>query len=318
MIMPNESAQAACRQSSHALMASPVRLPAAIRPNASCKVLIVDSNEITTQILATTLEIAGYAAIVSDPLHAESALRASRVDLVLQSLSIKEMRYWELAEFLHQIMRIPIVGYASLLPAETRAAQRQGFAGFLNKPFAPSHLARTLPFYLWNKACPQLPAPASGSFESRETATLRATLPERSSRLGSVLVVEDNPFQLQRLSEAFADAGFTVTRARHGIEALEKLGRSKPDLMVSDTLMTGCDGFELCLTIRRLPSMSDLPVLLTPATPSDAVDEAVAHAIGVDAYISRSRGLERLVDAARLLTSLPRNSHGQQLSTAND
>jgi CheY-like chemotaxis protein len=279
------------------------------RQAAVCNVLIVDANEISSLVLTTTLEAAGYGAATAINLDAaEKTLLNSRPDLILQSLSVSGLNYRQMAARFRRIAAIPIVGYACVLPPETRGDEKLGFAGFLTKPFAPAHLVRALPFYLWNKACPRPPEATTSSTVDRDTISLRATLPDPGIEQGNVLVVEDNLFQRERLGEALTNVGFSVTLARHGIEALEKLGRFKPDLIVSDTLMTGCDGFELCLAVRRFARTKDLPLLITPPNPCDALDETVAHALGADAYLSRAGGLDRVVDGARVLIGMSRRS----------
>jgi CheY-like chemotaxis protein len=281
---------------------------------ALCSILIVDGNEISRDILGITLEQAGYAApLVATTAEAEAAVEYGRPDLILQSLMLPDANWWELAARLPRIANIPILGYACVLPVEARGNSKHGFAGFLTKPFAPAYLVRSLPFYLWNKPLPEA-QPASRSESSVDTLTLRATLPDSSGRSERVLIVEDNEFQRKRLHEPFTRGGFQVTAARHGIEALEKLGRARPDVLVSDTLMTGCDGFELCLAVRRLGAMKNLPVVLTTPNRIDPIDERVALAIGADAYISRTNGFDRLVDSARLVAQLADKSQPARLA----
>ncbi len=283
-----------------------------VRQEPGCCVLIVDPNEISRHVMAITLETAGYAAaIAGKAAEAQHAVLAAKPDLVLMSLVLEDADAWELAARFRQASAVPIVGYACLLPAQTRGDGKNGFTGFLTKPFAPVHLVRSLPFYLWNKPVPrpqnaQQPSPASW-----ETLTQHATWPDQGAGGENVLIVEDNQFQRERLSDAFANAGFSVTPARHGIEALEKLSKEKPNLVVSDTLMTGCDGFELCLAVRRLAAMKNLLFILTPPTQADPLEETVAHAIGADAYVSRAGGLERLIDTARLLLRVGAGARGE-------
>lgn len=130
------------------------RLPAAFKP--ACSVLIVDPNEVSREILATTLEAAGYGAITTGTAaDAEDLLRHARPDLVLQSLVLTDANWWDIAFRMPRSRAVPIVGYACVLPVEAKGNDKHGFAGFLTKPFAPAYLVRSLPFYLWNKPIPQ-------------------------------------------------------------------------------------------------------------------------------------------------------------------
>jgi CheY-like chemotaxis protein len=281
---------------------------------APCSILIVDANEVSRDILAATLEQAGYEApVVGTAADAENAVRYGRPDLILQSLTLPDARWWDLPARLPRSANIPILGYACVLPAEARGNYKHGFAGFLTKPFAPAYLVRSLPFYLWNKPVPEL-APLAPAAANSETVASKATVAEPARGRESVLIVEDNEFQRERLHEAFLLGEFQVAMARHGIDALEKLGKNRPDVVVSDTLMTGCDGFELCLAMRRLEALKRLPVVLTPPNQVDPIDERVARAVGADAYIGRTGGFDRLLDAARTLARLAGRADAPRLA----
>jgi CheY-like chemotaxis protein len=281
----------------------------------SCSVLIVDPNEVSRDILAITLEQAGYATpVVGTIADAEAAVRYGRPDLVMQSLTLSDGNWWELAARLPRLGNVPILGYSCVMPIEARGSFKHGFAGFLTKPFAPAYLVRSLPFYLFNKPIPEA-APPQLSASSLDTLKGQATIQDHPGQKERVLIAEDNEFQRERLQKAFVQAGFEVTVARHGIEALEKLAKSRPDVLVSDTLMTGCDGFELCLAVRRLASLKNLPIILTAPNHVDPIDERVALALGADAYVGRSNGFERLIEGARLAAKLSRSNQPARLSS---
>ena len=160
--MQTEYAQPLFKRPGRGLVPHHALLADAVRQKTVCSVLIVDANEIASQVLATTLAAAGYGVTAaSDPWTGERALFDLKPDLILQSLTLPGSDCWELAARFRRISSIPIVGYAGVLPPETRGDQKLGFAGFLTKPFAPAHLVRSLPFYLWNKACPRPPGSRS-------------------------------------------------------------------------------------------------------------------------------------------------------------
>jgi CheY-like chemotaxis protein len=287
-----------------------------LRSEAGCNILILDPNDISRQVIAITLETAGYGVLALDNARAaEKSLQRSKPDLILMSLVLADANCWELAARIRRHSTVPIVGYAGVLPPETRGEFKRGFTGFLTRPFTPAHLVRSLPFYLWNKPVP--PPIAEGTLRpsSWETLNLQGTQPNEESDGASVLLVDDNQFQRERLSEAFATAGFSVSLARHGIEALEKLNLNRPTLIVSDTLMTGCDGFELCLAVHKLAALQDVRFLLTPPNQGDALDELVALALGADAYISRAGGFEQLINAAQQLSRTPTSLLAAEMAT---
>jgi CheY-like chemotaxis protein len=298
------SAQAAPGSGSLVPIASPAD---SLKPRTPSRILVIDANALSRHVIATSLAIAGYQVEQAENANSARALAAKTPDLILQNAMMPGLDCWGLLASLRQVTRATVVGYAGIAPSTHKAGgQRHGFAGFLTKPFAPSHLIRSLPLYLWQKQSAGLVPAVAKPSTIVETLSSQATLDEENGRSGRVLIVEDNACQRQQAQEAFAAAGFQVEQARHGIEALERLGRSVPDLVVTDTLMTGCDGFELCLTIRNLPGLSTLPVVLTPSALCDPFDRQVALALGADDYISRREGLEPLLQAACGALARPR------------
>src|SRR3982750_3885538 len=62
---------------------------------------------------------------------------------------------------------------------------------------------------------------------------------------GTILVVDDSPLATKIMSTLFTREGYDVLTAGSGEEALEHLGRVTPDLVVTDIMMPGIDGYEL-------------------------------------------------------------------------
>jgi len=81
--------------------------------------------------------------------------------------------------------------------------------------------------------------------------------PQRSAHL-RVLVVEDDPASLEMFRNAIASWSLPVdcTSMTSAMEALIDIGNIKPDVLVTDLLMPGVDGFEL---LRALHAITDCP-----------------------------------------------------------
>ena len=83
---------------------------------------------------------------------------------------------------------------------------------------------------------------------------------------GRVLVVDDEPINLQVLENVLTVAGFGVTQAHDGRQCLKILAEvAKPDLILLDVMMPGMSGFEVTQRIRQQYSANDLPILLVTA-----------------------------------------------------
>lgn len=101
----------------------------------------------------------------------------------------------------------------------------------------------------------------------------------------SVLVVEDHPDMLNYIAENL-NRHFTVITAANGIEALEKIGRQVPDMIVSDLMMPGMDGMALLRHIRDHKNISHIPFILLTARADDE-GRLAGYQMKADAYITK-------------------------------
>jgi putative two-component system response regulator len=80
-----------------------------------------------------------------------------------------------------------------------------------------------------------------------------------------ILVVDDNPNVALLLRELLAAEGYLVETAGDGIEALERVAASVPDLILLDLDMPRLDGFEVCRQIKSSPATRFIPVVIVTA-----------------------------------------------------
>jgi signal transduction histidine kinase/DNA-binding response OmpR family regulator len=86
-----------------------------------------------------------------------------------------------------------------------------------------------------------------------------------------ILIVEDSPTQALRLEQLMLGGGLSVRVAASAVEALALADENPPAVVVSDILMPGMDGYELCRRIRASTKLAHIPVILltTLADPED-------------------------------------------------
>ncbi len=119
-------------------------------------------------------------------------------------------------------------------------------------------------------------------------------------KIPNILLVDDDPLNVQALARTLGGAGFATTRALDGVEALECLETETFDAVVSDVLMPRMNGLQLVRRIRR--RFPDLPVILMSGLISDEVCDAIAG-LGAAALFQKPVSRAALI---LLLRSLPR------------
>ncbi|HIK37036.1 MAG: response regulator [Geminocystis sp.] len=116
--------------------------------------------------------------------------------------------------------------------------------------------------------------------------------------MSKVLVVDDLPSELELIAQYLASAGYEVTKASNGKEALEKVMTDKPDAIVADWMMPEMGGLDLCRQLKKNPETANIPVIACTAKDRE-VDKMWAMKQGVKAYIVKPCSKEELVNAVR-------------------
>ena len=115
-----------------------------------------------------------------------------------------------------------------------------------------------------------------------------------------ILVVDDNPTNLEVLSEALLDAGFEVGVATSGEGALKQIQYNPPDLVLLDVMMPpGIDGFETCHRLKSNPATSKIPVIFMTAL-SEPTDKVKGLSIGAVDYITKPFQQEEVLARVRI------------------
>jgi DNA-binding response OmpR family regulator len=121
-------------------------------------------------------------------------------------------------------------------------------------------------------------------------------------RMPRVLVVDDEPKIVQLVRDYLERAGFAVSTAREGPEALMRARQDRPDLIVLDLGLPGLDGLEVT---RRLRRDSGVPIIMLTAR-DDETDKVVGLELGADDYVTKPFSPREL--AARVRAVLRRHA----------
>ena len=113
-----------------------------------------------------------------------------------------------------------------------------------------------------------------------------------------VLIVDDENSMVSVLQRHVSNAGYAFDTASNGQDALEKIKKEMPDLVLLDLVMPGINGFETCRRIRSDEKTKKLPVLIVTALRSES-DSAAAVACGANEMIVKPIDGETLAKRLR-------------------
>ena len=125
----------------------------------------------------------------------------------------------------------------------------------------------------------------------------------------NILIVEDEPDAVELLELHLKNAGYDVTVAEDGEEALRKIHKSIPDLVILDLMIPEINGLEVCKVIRKDPATESIPVVMCTAKASE-IDKVLGLELGADDYITKPFSPRELV--LRVKNLLKRNNKTQQ------
>jgi DNA-binding response OmpR family regulator len=109
-----------------------------------------------------------------------------------------------------------------------------------------------------------------------------------------LLIVEDNTELLELMRLGFKQAGFSVSTAATGVEALKKARSLAPDLIVLDLVLPELDGFAVCEALRRGEETSAIPIIMLTGLTSDLTRYAGMES-GANEYVTKPASPDQLV-----------------------
>lgn len=115
-----------------------------------------------------------------------------------------------------------------------------------------------------------------------------------------ILLVDDNEQNLEVYEAVLREHRYGVTKARDGIEGIDRFEKYQPDLVIVDLMMPRLNGLEFCARLRRSPHGRAVPILvLTGLNEPDAhrkarqngASDLLVKPFQTDALLERIRGL---------------------------
>ena len=168
-----------------------------------------------------------------------------------------------------------------------------------------------------------LPVAAWIGAQDAGTSSARALSPEKARTGGtarldgmSVLVVDDDPAVIWFLAGVLREAGAEVHEAHDGARALDIAYRTAPDLVISDVVMPGLDGFALCRALKRDLVLRDVPVILL-SWKEDLLQRVRELGANADGYLRKEASAAAIVQRVREVMR-PRRRVAERLAAGGE
>jgi two-component system, OmpR family, alkaline phosphatase synthesis response regulator PhoP len=124
----------------------------------------------------------------------------------------------------------------------------------------------------------------------------------------TILVVDDEPDFVSIVQSNLEKAGFNVRVAYDGVEGMEKVRQSPPDLIVLDVMMPEKDGYQMCSELKGDEKLRDIPVLMLTAVADHVSSTRYSHYDGMsmeaDDYLPKPATAEDITQSVKSLLNL--------------
>ncbi len=244
-------------------------------PTAPARILIVDDHPNTASMLARALGQFQTPAQVLTARNGQEALdqvAQGSIDVLITDFMMPGMNGLELIERLQGEKRLAhiilITAYDS--PGLAATARRLKVNDYLVKPVQPERIRAIV-----REALDGLSRPAAEPAAS--------TGPQKFK----ILIADDNPDNLLLLATGMRDEGYTFSTATSGEDALTKILKELPDLVLLDVNMPNKSGFEVLTEIRANPLIAHIPVIIITAARIEPQDIRHGLSLGADDYITQ-------------------------------
>jgi DNA-binding response OmpR family regulator len=115
-----------------------------------------------------------------------------------------------------------------------------------------------------------------------------------------ILIVDDEQLNLEFFEVMLSKLGFVVEKANDGLEALEKVKRFYPDLILLDNIMPRMSGWEVTKTLKNDPKFRDIPIVMFSAL-DDVKDKLEGYELGVEDYITKPFNFSEVLARIRVV-----------------
>ena len=122
-----------------------------------------------------------------------------------------------------------------------------------------------------------------------------------------IFIVEDEPDIRETLKYNFSNEGFKVFTAPDGEEALSKIKKVLPDVLILDLMLPGVSGLDVCKSIRSDDDIRDMSIIMLTAK-GEEIDRVIGFELGADDYATKPFSVRELILRVKVLLKKQRES----------
>jgi CheY-like chemotaxis protein len=249
----------------------------------AARILVIEDNPANMELMSYLLNAFGHTTLVAhDGKEGLETARRERPDLIVCDIQLPLISGYEVARHLKAddgLKTIPIVAVTAFAMVDDRdKTLAAGFDAYLSKPIAPETFVEQVqgllrPEQRANVAMPIYP----------ETA---AVLPQPRRRR-TVLVMDDNPVNLELASSILSTSGYEVQTAATMRDALHLARETVPDLILSDVCMPDGNGYDLISVVKGDFRLRSIPFVFITSTMTVESERRKGLALGAARYLFR-------------------------------
>jgi two-component system, sensor histidine kinase and response regulator len=225
------------------------------------RILIIEDEANNLDVARRIVRGAGHEALTAtDGLAGLEIARRERPDAVLVDLLLPKLDGWSVTRAIREepwAKKIPIIAVSALaMQADRERAREAGCDDFVTKPYAPAELRLLLNRYFVEGTAPKV---------ATRAAEPSASGIAPSERLGRVLVVDDEPSNVELIVRRLGGNGYETLTASNGHDAIAVATKEQPDLILMDIMMPGLDGWQATRLLKGDPKTANIPVVFVTA-----------------------------------------------------
>ncbi len=263
------------------------------------KVLIIEDNPLNLKLVRTLLQVGKYNVLeASDAKIGIELAKKNTPALILIDIQLPGMDGLSATRIIKKdpVLRdVPVIALtAHAMQGDEEKAREAGCVGYITKPIdTRNFLGKISQFLQGNRD--------NNKFNERKNVKYK----------NRVLIVDDEPLNVKLLAAKLPSDEYEIISAFNGREAIDKVGKDSPDIILLDIMMPGMDGYEVTRRLKNDPETSHIPIIIITAL--DGTDEKVrALNAGAEELINKPVNSAELI--ARMSSMLRLKQYHEQLT----